>query len=414
MQNENKELIDKAINRFMCVYDADATSGLFTKRLEDLLEHFLNAKNDYVDYIIFFFYLESIEKNDISYQNIFKPASVLNVKFKIIISTNVGETGVTFPNIKYIIDTGFHRSMEYNCDFDIHTFKKIPITYFSAQQRKGRVGREMPGIFYGMYTRKTMENLKKILSNRFYTDDITNEVLYFIDKLDILYNELIYPPCIFSIWRSVEKLYLLGFITSDFKITKLGEILKNLSFLSVELVKMILAGYIWKAPIIDLITIAAYSKSNGNNKTVHKKTEFFYESQCELLPFVEEFYNNNGEHYVNTSKALLIRDNIIDGLIKCGLNPYKYYDGAFPNHDEYYLKKMKQCIYEGFRLKCLTWTGSNYRSETGFIYNAIKKCYPKYITYTGIKINDNNGNTFISVVGESVMDGFVNINTDFI
>ena len=53
MQNENKELIDKAINRFMCVYDADATSGLFTKRLEDLLEHFLNAKNDYVDYIIF-------------------------------------------------------------------------------------------------------------------------------------------------------------------------------------------------------------------------------------------------------------------------------------------------------------------------------------------------------------------------
>ena len=75
---------------------------------------------------------------------------------------------------------------------------------------------------------------------------------------------------------------------------------------------------------------------------------------------------------------------------------------------------MKQCIYEGFRLKCLTWTGSNYRSETGFIYNAIKKCYPKYITYTGIKINDNNGNTFISVVGESVMDGFVNINTDFI
>ena len=90
-ENENSDMI---------IFVDGANSAL---NIRNYLALLLNKKN--YDIYIFCINGESIEKNDISYQNIFKPASVLNVKFKIIISTNVGETGVTFPNIKYIIDT---------------------------------------------------------------------------------------------------------------------------------------------------------------------------------------------------------------------------------------------------------------------------------------------------------------------
>lgn len=49
---ENK-VIDKAIERFICVYDENASSGYISHRLETLLEEFLNIKNDYTNYIIF-------------------------------------------------------------------------------------------------------------------------------------------------------------------------------------------------------------------------------------------------------------------------------------------------------------------------------------------------------------------------
>jgi len=71
---------------------------------------------------------------------------------KIVIATNIAETSITVPGIKYVIDTGLARISQYNPRS--HT-QSLPIQYISkssADQRKGRCGRVEAGICLRLYS----------------------------------------------------------------------------------------------------------------------------------------------------------------------------------------------------------------------------------------------------------------------
>lgn len=73
---------------------------------------------------------------------------------KIIVATNIAETSLTIPGIKYVIDAGLSRIMEYNARSQTTGLPVKPISRSSAEQRKGRCGRMQNGICIRLYSQE--------------------------------------------------------------------------------------------------------------------------------------------------------------------------------------------------------------------------------------------------------------------
>ena len=71
---------------------------------------------------------------------------------KIIVATNVAETSVTIPGIKYVIDTGLARISSYSAATKTNSLPIKRISKSSADQRKGRCGRIEDGICIRLYS----------------------------------------------------------------------------------------------------------------------------------------------------------------------------------------------------------------------------------------------------------------------
>ena len=70
---------------------------------------------------------------------------------RIIISTNIAETSLTIPNIRYVIDIGTARFSRYSYRSKVQRLPIEPISQASANQRKGRCGRVSSGVCYRLY-----------------------------------------------------------------------------------------------------------------------------------------------------------------------------------------------------------------------------------------------------------------------
>ncbi|GEC08275.1 ATP-dependent helicase [Streptomyces spinoverrucosus] len=71
---------------------------------------------------------------------------------RIVLATNVAETSLTVPGIKYVIDPGFARISRYSHRTKVQRLPIEPISQASANQRKGRCGRTSDGVCIRLYS----------------------------------------------------------------------------------------------------------------------------------------------------------------------------------------------------------------------------------------------------------------------
>ncbi|KAG8964654.1 putative ATP-dependent RNA helicase DHR1 [Tulasnella sp. 419] len=76
----------------------------------------------------------------------------------VVVATNVAETSLTIPGIKYVIETGRAKQRQYEANSGIETFRVSWISKASAAQRAGRAGRTGPGHCYRLYSSAFFEN----------------------------------------------------------------------------------------------------------------------------------------------------------------------------------------------------------------------------------------------------------------
>src|SRR5690606_1801911 len=81
-------------------------------------------------------------------QRVFTPHS----RRRIVLATNVAETSLTVPNIRFVIDTGLARISRYSHRTKVQRLPIEPIAQANAEQRKGRCGRTASGICYRLYS----------------------------------------------------------------------------------------------------------------------------------------------------------------------------------------------------------------------------------------------------------------------
>jgi len=78
---------------------------------------------------------------------VFKPG----IKRRVVLATNVAETSLTVPRIRYVVDTGTARVKRYSQRSQLERLHVEPVSQAAADQRKGRCGRVGPGICCRLY-----------------------------------------------------------------------------------------------------------------------------------------------------------------------------------------------------------------------------------------------------------------------
>ncbi|HEY6454924.1 MAG TPA: ATP-dependent RNA helicase HrpA [Steroidobacteraceae bacterium] len=71
---------------------------------------------------------------------------------RVILATNVAETSLTVPQVRHVIDSGLARISRYNLRSKVQRLPLEPVSKASANQRRGRCGREAPGICIRLYS----------------------------------------------------------------------------------------------------------------------------------------------------------------------------------------------------------------------------------------------------------------------
>jgi ATP-dependent helicase HrpA len=84
---------------------------------------------------------------------VFKPGRARRV----ILATNVAETSLTVPRIRYVVDTGFARLKRYSYRNKVEMLQVEPISQAAARQRAGRCGRVADGICVRLYSEEEFD-----------------------------------------------------------------------------------------------------------------------------------------------------------------------------------------------------------------------------------------------------------------
>lgn len=83
---------------------------------------------------------------------VFEPSKVAGLRRRVILATNVAETSLTVPGIRYVVDAGTARISRYSARSKVQRLPIEPISQASANQRSGRSGRTSDGIAIRLYS----------------------------------------------------------------------------------------------------------------------------------------------------------------------------------------------------------------------------------------------------------------------
>src|SRR5689334_1309555 len=89
---------------------------------------------------------------------VFERRAASSLTRRVVLATNVAETSLTVPGIKYVIDPGTARVSRYSRGTKVQRLPIEPISQASANQRKGRSGRTSDGICIRLYSEEDFES----------------------------------------------------------------------------------------------------------------------------------------------------------------------------------------------------------------------------------------------------------------
>ncbi|NXW49350.1 TDRD9 helicase, partial [Nyctiprogne leucopyga] len=194
---------------------------------------------------------------------------------KVILSTNIAESSVTVPDVKYVIDFCLTRTLVCDEETNYQSLRLCWASKINCNQRKGRAGRVSKGYCY------------RLVDKDFWTDFIPEKsapeilrcplgtTVLKVKKLDMgepkaLLATALSPPSVCDIERSILELKELGALTTcvqteenphDGELTFLGKILEQLP-VDLHLGKLIVLGHVFRCLEECLIIAAALSLRN--------------------------------------------------------------------------------------------------------------------------------------------------------
>ncbi|KAK0618275.1 P-loop containing nucleoside triphosphate hydrolase protein [Bombardia bombarda] len=143
---------------------------------------------------------------------------------KVVLATNIAETSVTVPGVRYVIDCGKAKVKKYRPRLGMESLLAKPISQSSAIQRAGRAGREGPGKCFRLYTEETYDELPKTDLPEILRTDVLGAILTMKARgiEDVLSFPLMDRPEVESVEKALLHLHILGALADDGSITDMG------------------------------------------------------------------------------------------------------------------------------------------------------------------------------------------------
>ncbi|GAA3138726.1 ATP-dependent RNA helicase HrpA [Planomonospora alba] len=149
---------------------------------------------------------------------------------RVVLSTNVAETSLTVPGIKYVVDTGFARISRYSHRTKVQRLPIEPISQASANQRKGRCGRVSEGVCIRLYSEEDFLSRPEFTDPEILRTNLASVILQMtsIGLGDIDAFPFVEPPDRRQVKDGFDLLVELGAFDADKRITPLGRKLAGL------------------------------------------------------------------------------------------------------------------------------------------------------------------------------------------
>ncbi len=196
---------------------------------------------------------------------IFQPSS----RQRIVLATNVAETSLTVPGIRYVIDTGLARISRYSFRSKVQRLPIERISQASANQRKGRCGRVAPGVCIRLYSEEDFLSRPLFTEPEILRTNLASVILQMtaLGLGDIAAFPFIEPPDSRMINDGYKLLQELGAVDDRYQLTETGRRLARLP-VDPRLGRMLLAAVTEHALTEVLIIVAAMSIQDPRERPV--------------------------------------------------------------------------------------------------------------------------------------------------
>ena len=153
-------------------------------------------------------------------QRVFSPGA----KRRVIIATNVAETSITLPRIRYVIDTGLARMSRYNPRTRTKRLPVEAISQSSANQRAGRAGRVQDGVCIRLYAQDDFDKRPRFTQPEIQRSNLAEVILrmkaFRLGEIETF--PFINPPVSAAIRAGYDLLHELGALNETHDMTERG------------------------------------------------------------------------------------------------------------------------------------------------------------------------------------------------
>ncbi len=243
---------------------------------------------------------------------------------RIVLATNVAETSLTVPGIRYVIDTGVARVHRYSPRQKIDMLQIEPISQASAMQRAGRCGRVAAGICIRLYAEENFVGRPQFTTPEILRTSLASVILRMkaLGLGDVANFPFVEPPSPRMIEDGYRQLFELGAVDEAKNISPLGWKLAKFP-VDPAIARMLVAAE-KEGCLGDVLIIAsALTVQDPRDRPMDKQEqhtaahEKFAHAQSEFLTYVNlwRFYEDAIKHKQSHRKLdLLLRENFLSPM----------------------------------------------------------------------------------------------------
>jgi ATP-dependent helicase HrpA len=244
-------------------------------------------------------------------ERVFKPGSFGSMTRRIVLATNVAETSLTVPGIRYVVDTGLARVKRYSYRNKVELLQVEPISQAAANQRAGRCGRVAEGICIRLYDEADFAKRPRFTDPEILRSSLASVILRMksLGLGDVRAFPFVEPPPARAIADGYDLLAELNAVDGDNELTPIGRELARLP-VDPRIGRMLLAARDNHALTEVLIVAAALSVQDPRERPLeaqaaadqaHRK---FADEKSDFLAFVKlwNFVEERFEHKKSNRK----------------------------------------------------------------------------------------------------------------
>ena len=212
---------------------------------------------------------------------------------RVVLATNVAETSLTVPGIRYVVDPGTARISRYSARLKVQRLPIEPISQASADQRKGRCGRTSDGVCVRLYSEQDFDERPRFTDPEILRTNLASVILQMAAAGlgDIADFPFLDPPDRRQVRDGIRLLQELAALDAQERLTPLGRRLAQLP-VDPRLGRMVLEADRLACAEEVIVIAAALSIQDPRERPVEKREQAdqqharFRDEQSDFLAYV--------------------------------------------------------------------------------------------------------------------------------